>query len=353
MDLPRVSRIRPRRRSGRFVVWEGPTAKQFPSCWSSATRWWCCSWRALRATGLHVSYACPPGSCPQEDQNYFIVVVQAPPVRHFRTPRTGQAGGENSAERTRTSSGLSPFQASAFRGQLVELRIGFCSAQAHLDQRKERACGRGYRGARRPKLFRHSGRYRGGVRAAGDQRHRQLRRIPIRTAGPGHATLCRTSTTWRTRSWLPAGSARILPGCSPASRPTILSSWYRSIARKPKPLAVPHSPDHPGPGRLHGLGVCERLRLQQSLLPRLRAGRPALPHECTGPSPVLCALRHQRLVPLDNIVTLKETVRATGHQSLQSVPFSGNRWSSSSGLQLKRGIEGDGGIWPRNTCYKA
>ena len=61
-----------------FTAWARCTAKSFPRCWFSATPWSCCSSPALAATAymyIHV----PTGFVPQEDQNYFIVVVQAPP----------------------------------------------------------------------------------------------------------------------------------------------------------------------------------------------------------------------------------------------------------------------------------
>ena len=94
---------------------------------------------------------------------------------------------------------------------------------------------------------------------------------------------------------------------SPASRQrTILRDLFTSYTandpqqlvqidrEKAKAIGVPHQPGDAGAGRLHGLAVRERLRLQQSLVSRLCAGRPAVPHERARPAAILCALRHQR-----------------------------------------------------------
>ncbi len=52
--------------------------------------------------------------------------------------------------------------------------------------------------------------------------------------------------------------------------------------------------DHHDAGRLHGVAVRQRLRLQQPHLSSLRAGRPALPHDSQRPAQFLCALRYRR-----------------------------------------------------------
>ena len=48
------------------------------------------------------------------------------------------------------------------------------------------------------------------------------------------------------------------------------------------------------------------------------------------------------LVPLGNIVTLTGNVRTAGDQPLQSVPLGRNRWRRSSGIQFEPGLERDG-----------
>jgi HAE1 family hydrophobic/amphiphilic exporter-1 len=49
-------------------------------------------------------------------------------------------------------------------------------------------------------------------------------------------------------------------------------------------------PDHHHTQRLHGIGIRQRLRLQQPHLSRFRAGRSALPHDIQGPALFLRAL---------------------------------------------------------------
>ncbi len=67
-------------------------------------------------------------------------------------------------------------------------------------------------------------------------------------------------------------------------------------------------PGHAGARRLHGLAVRQRFRLQQSFLPRVRAGRPAVPHDARSDLRQYYVRSDTNgLVPLGNIVTLKDT----------------------------------------------
>ena len=59
------------------------------------------------------------------------------------------------------------------------------------------------------------------------------------------------------------------------------------------------------------------------------------------------------LVPLQNIVSLKDTSGPAGDQSLQPVPFGGNRWRRSSGLQFRSGTASHGGTGEAESCCKA
>ena len=154
---------------------------------------------------LHV----PTGFVPQEDQNYFIVVVQAPPGASLSyTTQHLAGGGKGPARRPGRLRHLRGARLLALRRQLVELRTGLRSAEADRRAQRARACGQRHCGARVAQAVRHSRSDRGGLRAAGDSRHRQLWRIPVPACRTWAATRCRTWITWRTRSSPPAASAR-------------------------------------------------------------------------------------------------------------------------------------------------
>ena len=73
----------------------------------------------LGAHRLHVPARVPTGFVPQEDQNYFIVVVQAPPGASLSyTTNVSQAGGKNSASRSRRVSAPSRFPDSRSRAEV-------------------------------------------------------------------------------------------------------------------------------------------------------------------------------------------------------------------------------------------
>ena len=118
---------------------------------------------ALAATAymyIHV----PTGFVPQEDQNYFIVVVQAPPGASlsYTTNIAKQAEQILRADPDVFGTFAVPgFSLSG--GSSSELRTGLCSAEA--DRRSERQRARGQRHCREgvAKTVRHSGSHRGGV----------------------------------------------------------------------------------------------------------------------------------------------------------------------------------------------
>ena len=87
----------------------------------------CWDWPLTGYMYLHV----PTGFVPQEDQNYFIVVVQAPPGASLSyTTEYRQAGGKDSAGRSRRLRHVCGARLLAFRRQLAELRTGLRSAEA-------------------------------------------------------------------------------------------------------------------------------------------------------------------------------------------------------------------------------
>ena len=74
---------------------------------------------------LHV----PTGFVPQEDQNYFIVVVQAPPGASLSYTTNIAKQAEKILRADPDVFGTFAVRASRFRRQFAELRTGLCSAE--------------------------------------------------------------------------------------------------------------------------------------------------------------------------------------------------------------------------------
>ncbi len=162
-----------------------------------------------------------------------------------------------------------------------------------IDDRKGAgALGGGNCGARFAEAVWHSGRDRSAFRAAGHSGHRQLRRIPIPAAGPGPQYAAGPGQRR-------APDRELQPPAQGPDRTVYQLHRQRSAAagadrsREGEGHWRSDQPGDAGAGRLHGLAVRQRFRLQQSLVSRLRAGRPAVPHDAQRPARILRALRYQ------------------------------------------------------------
>ena len=100
--------------------------------------------------------------------------------------------------------------------------------------------------------------------------------------------------------------------------------------------------DHHHAQRLHGLGVHQRLRLQQPHLSRLRAGRSALPHDGQRSAQLLRALRLRPDGSARQPGHGGRKLRPAGHHPLQPLPRGGNRRLARARLQLRPGTCGHG-----------
>jgi len=118
-------------------------------------------------------------------------------------------------------------------------------------------------------------------------------------------------------------------------RPAVLVTIDREKSQGDERSALA---DHRHAGRLHGIGVHQRLRLQQPHLPRLRAGRSALSHDGQG----ICNNYYVRSDsgpdgPLDNLVTVAESAGPpviTHYNLFRAVR---DRRLAGAGLQLRTG----------------
>ena len=95
--------------------------------------------------------------------------------------------------------------------------------------------------------------------------------------------------------------------------------------------------DHHHAGRVHGIAVRQRLRLQQPHLSRLCAGRSAVPHDRQGSAQLLRALRLRPDGPARQPRHCGQQLRSAGHQPLQPVPLRRNRRLARSGVQFRPG----------------
>ena len=236
----------------------------------------------------------PSAFVPDEDEGYFISVIQAP-------------AGASLEYTTRIAE-----QAEAILFKDPDIRAAFSVAGLQLqrrgaEQRPDLHAAQGLRRAARPQPLARGraqprartdagdpGRARDPVRATGDPGPLGLRRLPVRAARPDRRRdLAASPTPCARSSPAPTRAARWW-GCSRASAPTTRSSWSTSTASKARSLdAAALGGDRRAPG-VPGLGLRERLRLQQPRLPRLRPGRQAVPRRPERPAPALRARRERR-----------------------------------------------------------
>ena len=109
--------------------------------------------------------------------------------------------------------------------------------------------------------------------------HRHLRRLPVHAAGrrPQHLQdIDRVAHTIVGQSAARITSSPDMNTTFTSNDPQLLVTIDRE---KAKALGVSVHPDHRSSGHLHGIELRQRLRLQQPLLSRLRAGRRAVPSQ--------------------------------------------------------------------------
>ena len=198
---------------------------------------------------------------------------------------------------------------------------------------------------------RHHGGHGHPVPAPGHPGRGCLRRLPVRGAGQ-RAVRSLEELDEVTRELAKQGNARSGP-------PRPLQRLHRERPpvrgddrpREGEGAGGAASPDHRRPADLHGLGLRERLRLQQPFLPRLRAGRPAVPLEARGHAPVLRARRQRGHDARSTTWSrVSETTTRPDHQPLQPVPLGRDQRHRGARLQLRPGDRGHGGAARRRCC---
>ena len=223
---------------------------------------------------------------------------------HHHHPGPGRARRcstrPTSPSRRRPSSSRTPTSQAAFSV------VGFSFSGARAQQRPDLHQAQGLRGAEGQGPLAAGGAQPGPrsddghprragdpVRAARHPGPLRLRRLPVRAARPdGRRDLRPGRRRGRPVRPRPTRAARS-SASSRASAPTTRSSWSDLDRDKARSLNLPAARGHGRAAGVPGLGLRERLRLQQPRLPRVRAGRPAVPRRPQGPAPALRP-RHRR-----------------------------------------------------------
>ncbi len=230
----------------------------------------------------------PQAFLPDEDQGYFIAQIQAPEGASLEY--TSNVARQVEIVLTKEKDIASAFSVMGFsfsgaspnRGLLF---IRLKPFEERLDD-SQSAAGRGRAPARRAR--RHQRRDRGAVSAAAHPRSRRVWRVPVRAARPD-----------RRSDREPGGGDGNLVRAGnqqPAvARPVFGVHRRRSPAARRDRPRTREEPEHAAQrshrraADLPGLAVRQRLRLQQPRVPRLRAGRSAIPQRSQGPRAVLRA----------------------------------------------------------------
>ena len=278
--------------------------------------------RAARRSPYWVYTRVPTGFVPDEDQGYIIVIIQAPQGASLdytmNIEQAGRAGpGEDARDRARVR-----------RRRLQLRRRG--AEPGHL----VRACSRTSRSARARSIRRKAivgqlfgtfseitGAHGHSVPAAGGQRLGKF---------GGFQYSCWTRPAARSRTWpTPRAAGRRRANQTPGLAGRLHAVHrQRSAVRRDDRSRAGQEPGHRRSATsrstmqiLLGSTLRERLRLQQPVVSRLRAGRQPVPRQCRGHRALLGA----RTAPADDAAEQRgldsRGDRAADHQPLQPVPI--------------------------------
>ena len=320
---------------------------------------WALRWRwamlVVFAVGLGGTFmlwrTVPTSFVPDEDEGYFISIVQAPPGASLEYTDTIAKQAEKilyadpdiqsafsvmgfSFSGAAPNNGLIFTMLKPLRGAAAARPVALGGAQPHP----------------RPDV-RHHRRDRRAVCAAGDSRTVGVRRLPVRGARPERRRHRRTG-----RGHGGAVGARQRVGAGdralqqlPRRRPAAGRGHRSRQGPRSRPAAARGHRCPPGVPRL---AVRQRLRLQQPGVSRLRPGRPGVSRQARGPQADLRsrrgrpdgAARHRRPGERDDL--------AAGHQPLQHVPLSRAHRRGGAGRQLGRSAGGDGEHRPHDAAAR-
>ena len=293
----------------------------------------------------------PTAFVPQEDQGYFLIVIQTPPGASLSY--TSEFAGRVAAKVREDNDIFGTFSVMGFSlagGSSPNSGLIFAPLKP-VDERTKLGAGHDARsvvGHIFPQLFAIPGGIAFATEPPRHRRHRYPGRLPVHPPG------LRPQYLHRHRPHRPHhGRRRRRAGLRTYPAQYHLHRQRSSAARHHRPRkGQGHRraslPDHRGHRHLHGLQLHQRLRLQQPRLPRLRPGRSAVPPQLAGSSRLLRPHRRRRngssLQPRHG----QRNLRPAGHQSLQHVPLGGDRRLARTRPQLRPGQRQHGQALPED-----
>ena len=290
----------------------------------------------------------PTGFVPDEDQGYFIIVIQAPSGASLEyTKQIGKQVSDMLAD-VSEAEGTFSIAGFSFAGAAAESRDYFRSVQTVFA-----AQGRGaYRfrdcepGA--SATVRSIGSDCVCDIASGHSGIGAVRRIPVRGAGSGSSQTRRTGR--RDAGIDAAGGAAEGSGAAVLrrSRQTIRSIWSTIDREKAKSLHVPLSQITDTLGVYMGSSYVNDFDFNnRSYRVYVQADKQ---FRATAQDMKQFYVRSDSgaMIPLDNLIEVYPDDDAAGDQPLQPVPVGGNRWIGSAGIQLGTGDRGDGTTGEQN-----
>ena len=319
-----------------------PDPRRAPSSRSCSSR---CS---ARRTGSYTRV--PTGFVPDEDQGYIFIIIQAPQGASLDYTMNIEKQVEQVArEDAARSSTCSASAASASPARAPNQGILFCMLKDFAERPGRGAFGAGDRRA----AVRHVQRDH---RRAWSFRSCR-RRSAASASSAGSSTSCSTRPAGRSRTWrAPRSSSSAQANQTPglagvftqftADDPQLVVTIDREQA---KSLGISLSDITQHDADSARVGVRERLRLQQPVVSRLRAGRQPVPFATRRTS----SATHVRtsdgqMMPLSNVVSVREATapQTINHYNLfRSVD---DQRVGGARLQLGPGAAGDGGaVEPR------
>ena len=294
----------------------------------------------------------PRAFVPEEDQGYFLTIVQAPAGSSLQY--TGAVARE--AEKILMAEpdilGVFSVMGFSFSGAAPNQGIVFASLKP-FDERKGAEPLRG--GGRRPRAAQAAVDSRGDHRvdrAGVDSGSQPFRRVRVPGARPdrhGHQYAGRRGVRRHgRRRQVAAAAGRLHPVHRERSA---AARQHRSAARAGRRAAARR--DHERDADVPGVVLRERLPVQQPRLPRLRAGRQAVPREPAEHQADVRALADRADGPARQRRDDQGDGGAAGHRALQSLPLGDAERIGQAGRQLRRRAEGDGADRRPRRCRRA
>ncbi len=265
----------------------------------------------------------PKGFVPSEDQGYFIIAVQAPSGASLEYTKHINQQIQGILQDIPEVEGIFAIAGFSFSGSASNQSLVFVPLKPYSQRKGDAHAAEAVVNRIRGRLFGISGALVLPFLPPAVQGLGQFGGFAYELQDQGSHSLEELSAV--TQDLIRQGSARKdltgLYSTYTANDPQFVVTIDRE---KAKSLHIPLAADYRHAEHLHGLGLRQRFRFQQSFLPRLCAGRPAVPRPVEGHHAVLCALRQRSDGSAGEPGHHQPDHGPAGDQPLQPVPFGGN-----------------------------